>query len=235
MVKALVRGDAKLVLRLFAECGKLRVNENQEQTEERLIRDWKERGGLEQPKDHVIVVSTNQEVERYNALAQRERSLAGKLDMRQGVKVGEETMYPGDRVIFTQKARKLGVENGDRGVLVAVKFWGLGTSVAIELDRGQKTVIVPVQQLYGESYQGLQRGYAFTTHKLQGATVEHSYIHIGGRMTSKEMAYVQSSRHRDSVHLYTEKLEAGRQLTTLAREYQKKELCVKRRTTVKRS
>ena len=224
MVKALVRGDAKLVLRLFAECGKLRVNENQEQTEERLIRDWKERGGLEQPKDHVIVVSTNQEVERYNALAQRERSLAGKLDMRQGVKVGEETMYPGDRVIFTQKARKLGVENGDRGVLVAVKFWGLGTSVAIELDRGQKTVIVPVQQLYGESYQGLQRGYAFTTHKLQGATVEHSYIHIGGRMTSKEMAYVQSSRHRDSVHLYTEKLEAGRQLTTLAREYQKKEL-----------
>jgi nucleoside-triphosphatase THEP1 len=224
LVKALVRGDAKLVLNLFAECGQLKVSENQDKTAERMIEDWKNSGGMEQPKDHVIVVATNREVERYNDLAQRELSLAGKLDLRQPVKVGEETMYPGDRILFTEKSRKLGVENGDRGVLIGVKDWGVGVTVAVRLDKNEKTVLIPLHRVFGESFHDFQRGYAFTTHKLQGATVDHSYIHVGGRMTTREMTYVQCSRNRETIHIYTEKLEAGRELMKLARDHEKQVL-----------
>ncbi len=224
IVKALERGEAKLALQLFAECGQLKVSENQDKTAERLIEDWRKYGGVEQPKDHVIVVATNREVDRYNDLAQRELAQAGRLKLNHPVKVGEEILYPGDRVIFTQKSRKLGVENGDRGVLVGVKPWGIGTTVTIQLDKNKETVTIPMHRHYGESFQGFQRGYAFTTHKLQGATVDRSYIHVGGKMTTKEMAYVQCSRHRESIHLYTEKLEAGRELAKIARDHAKQEL-----------
>jgi hypothetical protein len=224
IVKALVAGDAKLALNLFAECGQLKISATQEKTTERLIDDWKSSGGVDKPKDHVIVVATNREVQRYNDLVQRELAQAGKLDLSQPVKVGEETIYPGDRILFTEKSRKLGVENGDRGVLVGVKDWKVGVTVAVRLDRNEQTILIPMHQVMGKSYQDFQRGYAFTTHKLQGATVDHSYIHVGGRMTTKEMAYVQCSRNRESIRLYTEKLEAGKELTRIAREHSKRRL-----------
>ena len=224
IVKALVAGNAKLALGLFAECGQLKISATQEQTTTRLIEDWKSSGGVEKPKDHVIVVATNREVRRYNDLAQRELAQAGKLDLSRPVKVREETMYPGERVLFTEKSRKLGIENGDRGVLVAVQDRGVGATVAVRLDRNEKTILLPLHQVMGQSFQGFQRGYAFTTHKLQGATVDHSYIHVGGRMTTKEMGYVQCSRNRESIRLYTEKLEAGKELTRIAQEHSKRRL-----------
>jgi hypothetical protein len=187
-----------------------------------MIEDWKSSGGVDKPKDHVIVVATNREVQTYNDLVQRELAQAGKLDLSQPVKVREETLYPGDRILFTEKSRKLGIENGDRGVLVGVKDWKVGVTVAVRLDRNQRIILIPVHQVTGKSYQDFQRGYAFTTHKLQGATVDHSYIHVGGRMTTKEMAYVQCSRNRESIRLYTEKLEAGKELTRIAREHSKR-------------
>ena len=96
--------------------------------------------------------------------------------------------------------------------------------MAVRLDRNEKTILLPLHQVMGQSFQDFQRGYAFTTHKLQGATVDHSYIHVGGRMTTKEMGYVQCSRNRESIRLYTEKLEAGKELTRIAQEHSKRRL-----------
>jgi len=224
LIKGLSGGNAEVVIKSFAESGQLKISATQDKTAERLIADWKRSGGVEQPKDHVIVVSTNREVTRYNDLAQQELLGAGKLDMKHRVQVRDEVMYPGDRVIFTEMSRKLGVENGDRGVLVEVKDWKVGVTVAIRLDRSGETVQIPLHLVMGRSFQGFQRGYAFTTHKLQGATVKHSYVHVGGRMTNREMVYVQCSRHQETLCLYTEKLEAGKELTQIARQYEKQEL-----------
>ena len=147
---------------LFAECGQLKISATQEQTTTRLIEDWKSSGGVDKPKDHVIVVATNREVQRYNDLAQRELAQAGKLDLSRPVKVREETMYPGERVLFTEKSRKLGIQNGDRGVLVAVQDRGVGPTVAVRLDRNEKTILLPLHQVMGQSFQGFSQASAGT-------------------------------------------------------------------------
>lgn len=63
----------------------------------------------------------------------------------------------------------------------------------------------------------LRLAYAFTTHKLQGATIDHTYVALGDSMTDREMAYVQGSRHRNSLRLYATEYAAGEKLTQLAK------------------
>ena len=217
-VKALARGDAETALREYARRGCLYVGANRETTGQQLLRDWQRSGGVERPEKHVILVATNQEVEYYNERAQRIRAAAGKLDTSEAVQVAGATLYPGDRVMFVKKSRALGVENGDMGTLVAVKPWTLGSTVAVKVDGRKEAVIVPIRKVFGQGYDGLRRGYCFTTHKLQGATVDHLYVHLGGGMTDREMSYVQGSRHRESLRLYTDEREAGHKLTAFARE-----------------
>jgi hypothetical protein len=55
---------------------------------------------------------------------------------------------------------------------------------------------------------------------LQGATVDHLYALLGDPMTSKELAYVQASRHRHGLHLYATEAMAGEQLTRIAKREQ---------------
>ena len=48
----------------------------------------------------------------------------------------------------------------------------------------------------------VRRGYAFTTHKLQGATADNVFVALTGPMLNKQMAYVQMSRHKNKLNLY---------------------------------
>ena len=45
-------------------------------------------------------------------------------------------------------------------------------------------------------------GYASTVHRMQGNSVDHAYCLLGGRMTNREMSYVQASRHRETLLLF---------------------------------
>jgi hypothetical protein len=87
------------------------------------------------------------------------------------------------------------------------------------LDGQKEAITIPVRQPSGQNYDGLRLGYAYTVHRLQGATVENSYIHLGGDMTDRELAYVQGSRHKQRILWYTDEHEAGIALTNLARSH----------------
>ena len=218
-VEQLSRGEGEQVLRDYTGKGQLNVAENRDKAREELISHWKSAGGVTDPAKHLIFVATNQEVDLYNERAQRERVRSGQLDTSQSIRLGSETLFVGDRVICLKKSRPLNLENGDTGTVVAVRKTPLGHDLAMRLDGEQKDRVIPVSRLIGQEYDHLRRGYAFTTHKLQGHTVEHAYVHIGGAMTDREMTYVQGSRHRDTLHLYTDQNEAGVSLTNLAREH----------------
>lgn len=81
-------------------------------------------------------------------------------------------------------------------------------------------VVVPLHSLnpLTKSYQGLSLDYARTTHLGQGQTVGNSYVLLGGNMTDRELSYVQTSRHKDKLFLYTDEENAGKVLTDLARQ-----------------
>lgn len=89
-----------------------------------------------------------------------------------------------------------------------------------KLSRFDSIVVVPLETLnpLAKTYQGLRLDYAMTTHLAQGQTVPCSYVLLGGAMTSRELTYVQASRHREGLYLYAKEDQAGAALAEKARE-----------------
>lgn len=85
----------------------------------------------------------------------------------------------------------------------------------------QGVVLVPLKSLnpLTKPYKGLALDYAMTTHLGQGQTVANSYVLLGGKMSDRELSYVQGSRHKEKLFLYCKEQEAGRRLSELARKH----------------
>jgi len=106
---------------------------------------------------------------------------------------GSREFAPGDRIVFLENNRDLGVKNGMLGTVEHVEA---GRIVAQLDGRGGESVSVPMGD-----YQAIDHGYATTIHKNQGATVDRSYVLASGTM-DRHLTYVAMTRHRDGVQLY---------------------------------
>jgi len=106
---------------------------------------------------------------------------------------GQREFAPGDRIVFLENNRDLGVKNGMLGTVEHVEP---GRIIATLDGRGGDSVSVPMGD-----YQAIDHGYATTIHKNQGATVDRSYVMASGTM-DRHLTYVAMTRHRDGVQLY---------------------------------
>jgi len=108
---------------------------------------------------------------------------------------GKRAFAPGDRIIFLENNRDLGVKNGMLGTVEYVE----PNKIIARLDgRGGDSV-----SILTDSYQAIDHGYATTIHKNQGATVDHAFVLASSTM-DRHLAYVAMTRHRDSVQLYAD-------------------------------
>jgi len=211
IVHLFAEGKAEEALKQMAERGLVHVADDRAAAIKRLVSDWswEERGKRDRA---LIFVGTRAEVAEVNEKCQEarlhERELRGEKFSK-----GELTLYHGDRVLFTKKTKQVQVENGTLGTIV--KLTPSKKIAAVKLDSGE-IVQVPLK-----NYKYLQLGYAVTTHKGQGTTVDNSYILAGGFMQDRELTYVQASRARLAMHLYTDKFEAGDNFSRLAKQMNK--------------
>ncbi|MDN5927030.1 MAG: Ti-type conjugative transfer relaxase TraA [Hyphomicrobiales bacterium] len=120
---------------------------------------------------------------------------------------GSREFAPGDRIVFLENNRDLGVKNG---MLATVDHVEPGRIVATLDGRGGESVSVPMGD-----YQAIDHGYATTIHKNQGATVDRSYVLASGTM-DRHLTYVAMTRHRDGVQLYAAQDEFTNAGQTLA-------------------
>jgi len=90
-------------------------------------------------------------------------------------------------------------------------------TLTVKLDDTGKNVHIPLRE-----YQDLSLGYAMTTHKSQGATIDQSFV-LGADRTSKELSFVQLSRHRKATTLYLTEQQAGEDLKSICRAMEKSE------------
>ena len=97
----------------------------------------------------------------------------------------------GDRIVFLEKSRDLGVENGTFAVVEEAKRG----RISVQLADGRNVVVAQ------NDYANLDYGYAATIHKSQGATVDTVHVLASPSMDA-HMTYVALSRHRESVNLY---------------------------------
>jgi len=189
----------------YQERGLLTVTEKKTDAMKRLVNDWS--GNPAEYKDKVMIASTRATVGELNRLGQQFRMERGELGT-ESIQADGYDFHAGDRILFRQNDRRVGVLNGQRATVKEID--AESQTLIARMDAGDLRVISL------ERYDKIQLGYAFTTHSLQGDTREASYVLVGGSMQDRELSYVQMSRHRGEAHIYAATEEVGNSLETMA-------------------
>lgn len=204
-VKDIASGKSSEALQEYASRGLVKVREDSSESMRALVEDWHE-DALPLTKT-LILAGTRKEVREVNALCQEKRLTAGELGAEKVIHEGE-AFHRGDQVLFTKNSKPRGVVNGSRGQIVDINEQN--RAITVKLESGNKTTI------HLDDFGHVALGYAMTTHKAQGATVDKAYVLAGDRMQDRELSYVQASRARESTRFYTTPDVAGDNLAGLA-------------------
>ena len=112
-------------------------------------------------------------------------------DVRLTVERGVRSFASGDRVMFLQNERGLGVKNGTLGTIEQVSE----RSMSVRNDDGRSIAFDL------KDYDRIDHGYAATIHKAQGMTVDRTHV-LATPGLDAHGSYVALSRHRDGMDLH---------------------------------
>ncbi|RWH61330.1 MAG: Ti-type conjugative transfer relaxase TraA [Mesorhizobium sp.] len=189
----LATGRNGAAIQAYDTHGMLHAAQTREQARNDLIDRWDRDRQASPDRSRIILTHTNEEVHALNQAARGRLREARDLgdDMRLTVERGERSFASGDRVMFLQNERGLGVKNGTLGTIEQVSAQSMvvrtddGLSVSFDL----------------KDYDRIDHGYAATIHKAQGMTVDRTHVLATPGMDAHG-SYVALSRHRDSVNLH---------------------------------
>ena len=154
----------------------------------------------------IVLTNINQDAQKINEEI-RTKLQEQKIIEQNGVEFDNGTrtieVAKGDRIIFTHNDYNLDVRNGQRAMVNQVSKDG--SVIDVTLDNG-KTKEINIQK-----YNHLEYGWATTTHKAQGVTVERTMVYgfANESMASQQATYVQISRAREETKLYIVAGERG--------------------------
>ncbi|MBB4000497.1 Ti-type conjugative transfer relaxase TraA [Aureimonas pseudogalii] len=187
-------------LQAYDDRGAVRFEGTREAARTQLVRDVLQ-DRTERPEGSRLVLTyRNSDVRQLNEAIRGEIQSRGSLtdELRYPTNEGERRFAVGDRLLFLENDRELGVKNGMLGTVTAVepglirtRLDGVGRDVETP-----RTVTIPTDR-----YQSFDHGYATTVHKSQGATVDRAFVLATPGMDS-HLAYVAMTRHRDEARLY---------------------------------
>jgi ATP-dependent exoDNAse (exonuclease V) alpha subunit len=173
-----------------------------------LVRDWMNTRANASPEhgldQYLVVAHRNEDVYQLNQLLRAacvaQDGLSDGYTVR--TKNGTLTIAKNDRLLFLKNDRRLGVSNGRFATIQSVSFTESGKVIGFDVildGSGEKIRINP------EEYNDFALGYAATVHKVQGMTVDHTFIYAGGKGWNRHLTYVAMSRHRETCNLYADK------------------------------
>ncbi|MBN9070503.1 MAG: Ti-type conjugative transfer relaxase TraA [Rhizobiales bacterium] len=167
--------------------------QSREQAREDLIDRWDRDRQAAPDGSRIILTHTNAEVRELNEAARDRMREAGDLseDVRVTVERGERNFASGDRVMFLQNERGLGVKNGTLGTIEQVST----QSMTVQTDNGRSIAFDL------KDYNRIDHGYAATIHKAQGMTVDRAHVLATPGMDAHG-SYVALSRHRAGMDLH---------------------------------
>ncbi len=179
----------------------LHVHENRDKTKEELAKTYFERLQKHDVKEILMIATTNDDVADLNQHAREMIKETGKLSV--GVEIetkerGTLEFAEGDRILFEKNSNMVDVRNGHLGTIETIVQTENGYRLTVKHDDG-RTIKVDT-----DKYNAIRHSYAVTSYKAQGVTVDHTFI-LAGNMSSREMGYVQMSRHRHEAHMFIDK------------------------------
>ncbi|WP_084570468.1 Ti-type conjugative transfer relaxase TraA [Methylosinus sp. PW1] len=191
-------------LAAYADRGAVRFSETRDEAIEAIVRDVG-RDMRERPDGSRLVLAHRRaDVRELNAAIREARQAGGELargedagERRFMTNDGERAFVAGDRVIFLENNRDLGVKNGMLGVVSEVSEGRLSARLdgAEGPGRGREVAVVLAE------YAAIDHGYATTIHKSQGATVDRAYV-LASEGMDRHLSYVAMTRHREEARLY---------------------------------
>jgi hypothetical protein len=189
----LATGRTGHALEAYRSHGMVHEAQTREQARDDLIDRWDRDRQAAPERSRIILTHTNNEVRALNQAARERMRAAGDLgeDVRLVVERGARHFANGDRVMFLQNERGLGVKNGTLGTAEQVS----AQSMTVETDDGRSV------RFDLKDYNKIDHGYAATIHKAQGMTVERAHVLATPGMDAHG-SYVALSRHRDGVDLH---------------------------------
>jgi Ti-type conjugative transfer relaxase TraA len=195
-------GEAAQALAHYHERGLLTLAADRAAAIDRMARDWMTDRTRDPATSALLLTDTRQESRQLNDAVRDLLKAQGGLGT--GVVVttthGVREFAAGDRILFTRNSTLWGVRNGTLGTVERIGLNGQGEpTLHVRLDDGRLTSI------RSEYYNSFDHGYALTTHKAQGVTVDRAYVLTGGPLADRELTYVQMSRHRDSARIYVDR------------------------------
>jgi hypothetical protein len=189
----LATGKTGNALEAYRSHGMVHEAATREQARGDLIDRWDRDRQAAPERSRIILTHTNDEVRALNEAARERMRAAGDLgeDVRLTVERGERRFACGDRVMFLQNERGLGVKNGTLGTIELVS----AQSMTLRTDDGRSI------RFDLKDYNRIDHGYAATIHKAQGMTVDRAHVLATPGMDAHG-SYVALSRHRDDVDLH---------------------------------
>ena len=189
----LANGKTGNALDAYHSHGMVHEATTREQARGGLIERWDRDRQASPDKRRMILTHTNDEVRALNEAARERMRAAGDLgdEVRVTVERGVRHLASGDRVMFLQNERSLGVKNGTLGTIAQVN----AQSMAVRTDDGGSV------QFDFKDYNKIDHGYASTIHKAQGMTVDRTHVLATPGMDAHG-SYVALSRHRDGMDLH---------------------------------
>ncbi len=183
-------GDA---IHAYDTHGMVHAAPTREQARDDLIDRWDRDRQASPDHSRITLTHTNDEVRALNEAARERMRAAGDLgdDVRLVVERGERRFAIGDRVMFLQNERGLGVKNGTLGTIEQVS----ARSMSVRTDDGRNV------SFDLKDYDRIDHGYAATIHKAQGMTVDRTHVLATPGMDAHG-SYVALSRHRDGMDLH---------------------------------
>lgn len=183
-------GDA---IHAYDTHGMVHAAPTREQARDGLIDRWDRDRQASPDKSRIILTHTNDEVRALNEGARERMRDAGNLgeDVRVTVERGARSFAAGDRVMFLQNERGLGVKNGTLGTIEQVSE----RSMSVRTDDGRNV------SFDFKDYNKIDHGYAATIHKAQGMTVDRTHV-LATPGLDAHGSYVALSRHRDGMDLH---------------------------------
>ncbi|SDU13871.1 Protein of unknown function [Pseudomonas pohangensis] len=206
--QALKAMESKDQIRIFRED----VNEADELVKAALADAQTARKGWE---DLLILADTNAQVGSLNDKFRDKLIADGSLDPEKQIEIETVDLQgyaralsvtPGDRLLLRKNAKdaeKLPVSNGDLGTVLSVR-----EIVEIIDEKEVRDIELMIRRDDGETarirnseYQAIQHGWAMTTTKCQGMTVDRSY-YLPSDMTHMRALYVAYTRGREGGFVY---------------------------------
>jgi Ti-type conjugative transfer relaxase TraA len=189
----LANGRTGYALDAYRSHGMVHEGATCEQARGDLIKRWDRDRQASPDKSRIILTHTNDEVRALNEAARERMREAGNLgaEMHVAVQRGERNFASGDRVMFLQNERGLGVKNGTLGTVEQVS----AQTMTVQIDDGRSV------RFDLKDYNRIDHGYAATIHKAQGMTVDRAHVLATPGM-DVHGSYVALSRHRDGVDLH---------------------------------